>query len=133
MAEQKRTKPTVIDEQGLPVISTPAPDDVPGGPYGMPNAYQMPGMPPIPDNLVGRNGRISLFKLIGWKGIALLVLVTAGLVALAAASFFVALIAVPVLLLLAGIGWVAAKVGGPASRGGGYSVKLSSSSPRGAK
>ena len=112
MDRNQQPNPTVIDENGLPVIDAdPRAARAPGSRTG--GVPPMPGLPPIPEELLGRNGRLSIFKLVGWKGVALAVLVVAALIALAAVSFMVVLVAVPVLLLLGIVGWVVGKVRGP--------------------
>lgn len=113
-----QSKPTIIDENGDRVFDAQdAPGATPGGgtPFGMPG-FPASGIPPIPERLLNKHGKPSLLKLIGWKGAAVLALVVAGIIALAAVSFMVLLFVLPVLLLLAVIGWVVGKVRGP-SRG----------------
>lgn len=133
MTEQQR-KTKIIDEDGLPVVdgdpraqrfADDATTGMPGYPGmpGMPGA--IPGLPPIPEQLLNRKGKLSLFKLIGWKGVAFLVLIVAALIGLAAVSFVVAAIALPILLLMGVIGWVVAKVRGPKpSDGSGRAVVI---------
>ncbi|WP_153506333.1 hypothetical protein [Cumulibacter manganitolerans] len=115
MERQQHSKPTVIDEDGKPFIDAGLPGggmpdgSMPGG--GLPG----PGFPmgaPIPERLLNRKGKLSLARLLGWKGIAILVLVVAGLIALAAASAMVMLFVLPVLLLLGVVGAVTARVRG---------------------
>lgn len=110
-----QSKPTIIDEDGEHVV-----DDTTTGTSGRPGAagfgaagFGAPGIPPIPDRLLNKNGKPSLLKMIGWKGAVVLALVVAGIIALAALSFMVLLFVLPVLLLIAVIGWVVGKFRGP--------------------
>lgn len=115
-----QSKPTIIDEDGEHVVddtttrgATGPRSTGPGGiPFGVPG-FAATGIPPIPEHLLNKNGKPSLFKLIGWKGAVILALVVAGIIALAALSFMVLLFVLPVLLLIAVIGWVVGKVRGP--------------------
>lgn len=123
---RETSKPTIIDEDGVPVVDATTAGTragrsgglggTPGGMGGAAGGMRgapMPGLPPFPEELLGRNGKPSLIKIIGWKGIAVLVLLVAGMIALAIASLAVAVIVVPILLLIGAIGWVVAKVRGP--------------------
>lgn len=126
---RETSKPTIIDEDGVPVVDATTagtsgglggtPGGMGGAAGGMGGAAggmrgaPMPGLPPFPEELLGRNGKPSLIKIIGWKGVAVLVLLVAGMIALAIASLAVAVIVVPILLLIGAVGWVVAKVRGP--------------------
>lgn len=112
---EPQSKPTIIDEDGEKVVT-----DNPRGGTGRPAnpfgpAGYAGGFGPIPDHLLNKHGKPSLLKLIGWKGAVAIALVVAGVIALAALSFMVLLFALPVLLLLAVIGWIAGKVRRPAA------------------
>lgn len=115
---EEQSKPTIIDEDGKPFIDggqrAQQPGDIPFGamPFGAAQFGAMP-TPQIPEKYLGRDGKPSLVKILGWKGIAFLVVVLAGIVALAIASIAVAVVVVPILLILGAIGWVVAKVRGP--------------------
>ncbi|MFV0534807.1 MAG: hypothetical protein ACK5MR_14295 [Cumulibacter sp.] len=110
-----QSKPTIIDEQGEYVA--PEATGTPGARTQNPFHAGVGGLggaiTPIPEHLLNKKGKPSLFKMIGWKGTAVLVLVAAGIIALAAASLVVLAFAIPILLLLAVIGWVVGKVRGP--------------------
>lgn len=120
MEHQQQSRPTVIDEDGKPFIDAdPGAQRAAGTPFGPGTPFAgggpFAGVPlggPIPERLLNRNGKPSLAKLLGWKGIAILVLVVAGVIALAAASVMVLVFALPILLLLGVIGAVAARVRG---------------------
>lgn len=122
---EPQSKPTIIDEDGEQVVDdtttrgatgrgTTGPSATgPGGiPFGV-HGFAATGIPPIPEHLLNKKGKPSLFKLIGWKGAVILALVVAGIIALAALSFMVLLFVLPILLLIAVIGWVVGKVRGP--------------------
>ena len=113
-----QSKPTIIDEDGQRVVeATGAARGATGRgdlPFGMPG-FGSTGVPPIPEHLLNRQGKPSLLKLIGPKGALVLALVAAGVISLAALSVMVLLFAIPVVALLAMIGWVVAKVRGPRS------------------
>lgn len=118
---EEQTEPTIIDEDGKPFVDGEQRAQRPGGiPFGAMPFGTMP-TPQIPAKYLGRDGKPSLVKIMGWKGIAITVLIVAALIGLAALSFVVALIALPVVLLLGVIAWVAAKVrGGPKQPAAGH-------------
>lgn len=106
-----QSKPTIIDENGEHVDTGTG--RVRGGQSANPFGGSATGLPPFPEHLLNKHGKPSLLKLIGWKGAVVLALVVAGIIALAAVSFMVVLFALPVVLLLLVVGWVAQKVRGP--------------------
>ena len=124
MERQQHSNPTIIDEDGKPFIDPGSGEQrTSGSPFGAGNPFVgMPGaggpgigvplMAPIPERLLNRKGKLSFAKLLGWKGIAILVLVVAGLIALAAVSVMFLVFALPILLLIGVIGWVASSVRG---------------------
>jgi hypothetical protein len=125
-----KSKPTIIDEDGEQVVddtTTRGAAGRTGSPFGQAGfgapgfdapGFDAAGIPPIPERLLNKHGKPSLFKMIGWKGAVVLALVVAGIVALAAVSFMVLLFVLPVLLLLAVVGWVVGKVRGPQAPAG---------------
>ena len=120
----------VIDEDGTPLIDATG-DAGPRagtGNRGGPGAEErtayiggMPGMPgmQIPEKFLDKNGKPSLWKMIGWRGALAIALVVGVLVTLAIISAAFLLIAIPVIALIALGGWVARKLTGRGPRGGG--------------
>lgn len=117
------SKPRIIDEDGQPVTDTAGDARAGAGsatsgsgtpfgtgtPFGAPG-FPIGGVPPIPEHLLGRDGKPSLRKIIGWKGVAALTLIAAVVIGLIALSFMVFLIALPIIILIAIIGWVVGKI-----------------------
>lgn len=119
------SKPRIIDEDGQPVTDTADNTQAGAGrgtsgsgtpfgtgtPFGA-TGFPIGGVPPIPEHMLGRDGKPSLRKIIGWKGVAALTLIAAVVIGLIALSFMVFLIALPIIILIAIIGWVVGKVRG---------------------
>lgn len=117
----------VIDEDGTPLIDAtgnagPRPGAGSEGAGadgrsayigGMPGMPGMPGMQ-IPEKFLDKNGKPSLWKMIGWRGALAIALVIGVLVTLAIISAAFLLIAIPVIALVALGGAIARKLTGRA-------------------
>ncbi|WP_106848306.1 hypothetical protein [Blastococcus sp. Marseille-P5729] len=114
---EEQSKPTIIDEDGKPFIDGDQRAQQPGGipfgsmPFGSAPFGAMP-TPQIPEKYLGRDGKPSLWKILGWKGVAIAVLIIAAVAGLAALSIMVAIIALPILVLIGAVAWVAGRVRG---------------------
>ncbi|GAB3303371.1 hypothetical protein EK0264_02900 [Epidermidibacterium keratini] len=123
----ERPNHQVIDEDGTPLIDATGAagprteagsDDARQGADGrsayiggMPGMPGMPGMQ-IPEKFLGKDGKPSLWKMIGWRGALAIALVIGVLVTLAIISAAFLLIAIPVLAVIALGGWIARKLTG---------------------
>ena len=104
-----RQQPKIIDEDGVPVVDAAGSrsgTDPLGGPDGAggPSPFGLPGftvLDPSGRFMTADGTRLSLRKILGWRGMAVLAVVVALLVALAIVSVVAAAIVVPVLLLVA--------------------------------